>query len=94
MKRWAEYDYGEQMALIANALGVRYWSTADSIAEDIADLLDKLHERDLHGAYVRHLAELRGVPIDSTSPDRLFFLIVAPPDVCYHAAARALGIEV
>ena len=95
MKRWAEYDYGEQMALIADALGVRYWSTADSIAEDIADLLDTLRKRGLQAEYVHHLANIcfGGHPPRLTL-DQVFNLITANPDRCYHAAVRALGVDV
>ena len=94
MKAWTEYSYEDKMTLIANALGIRYWSVSDSIDEDARDLLDKLRERGLQAAYVQHLAALSGIDAPHLSPDQIFELIMTDPDRCYHAAARALGVEV
>jgi hypothetical protein len=94
VKQWSEYSYAEQMTLIADALGVSYWSVSDSASDEVLDLLALLQARGLQAAYVRELAVLCGADSTRMTPEQVFDLIVAAPDVCYHAAARALGMEV
>ena len=91
MKRWDDYSYDDQMQLIADALGVRHWSSSDNTTEDVLDLLDKLRERGLQNEYIRHLSNICFGGAWHLTYTQVFNLIMATPDQCYHAAALALG---
>ncbi len=94
IRTWDQYTFHAKMQLIGDALGVRYWSSSDCGCEDMVSLLDILQARGSHGDYVRHLAVLLSIQIDTITPEQIAMLMTSDLDVQYHAAARALGVNV